>query len=479
MRKNGLLFSVALIVLTMALVPWVGGRERATMADGPQIGSIPESAHKVSLPLVMGRFGNSEISPFGITMYGEVSDSAGLPEMQQAGASWITTFLYWSRIEPSKGSFDWSDFDVKAQNAQAAGMSPFVVFTANPTWAAPLPAGPVNNIQDLVNFTSKMAERYDCDGQQDAPGNPCVHYYSFYPEPDNGDEYHAQQRKGYWGHNGAGYADMLSKVAPAIRQADPNAKVFIGGLAYDWFEEEGGPFVRSFLADTLQALDSKGGVEKYIDGATFHYYPISPDKWPSLREKAAEIRGIMTSNGAGNLSLFCPETGYWSSHLHGSSEKKQAEWLVRNYTRGLAEGIKIISYYKVFDTVVAGDPDDLYPDRTSGLLRVDRSKKPAYYAYETLVRELGPVRYDRPFQADGVEGYVFRMPDGREKTVLWSTAGTQHVSLPYSRVGVVTLLGQEQTIGGGQQASGGLEPGAPNRVWIELRENEPVYVEPW
>jgi hypothetical protein len=334
-------------------------------------------------------------------------------------------------------------------------------------------------MQDLVNIVSLMAERYDCDGYRDAPGHPCVHYYSFYPEPDNGDEYHAQQGKGYWGHNGAGYADMLSRVAPAIRQANPQAKLFIGGLAYDSFEEEGGPFVRSFLPDTLQALNRKGGVQKYIDGATFHYYPISPDKWPSLREKAAEIRGIMTSNGAGNLALFCPETGYWSSHLHGSSEKKQAEWLVRNYTRGVAEGVKIISYYKVFDAVVAGGPDDLYPDRTSGLLRVDRSKKPAYYAYETLVRELGPARYERPFEADGVEGYVFRMPGGREKTVLWSKAGTKRVSLPYSRVGLVTLLGQEQIIGGGQQASGGLEPGAPNRVWIDVNENEPVYVEQW
>ncbi len=42
-------------------------------------------------------------------------------------------------------------------------------------------------------------------------------------------------------------------ISPAIHAADPQAKVLIGGLAYDAFEP-GGPFVRSFLGDTLAAL---------------------------------------------------------------------------------------------------------------------------------------------------------------------------------------------------------------------------------
>jgi hypothetical protein len=478
MRKNGFLLSVVLVLLTVALVPWVGGGERAATADGPQAGSSPGLTHKIHLPLVVNRQVVTGFSPYGITMYGPVTDAAGLPEMEQAGAGWITTYLYWARIERTKGSLDWSNFDVKAKNAKAAGMDLFVVFTENPSWAAPLEAGPVDNMQDLVNFVSLMAERYDCDGFRDAPGRLCVDYYSFYPEPDNGDLHHAQKGGGYWGHNGAGYAEMLSKVAPAIRQANPSAKVFIGGLAYDAFEEDGGRFVRSFLPDTLQALNSLGGVQKYIDGATFHYYPISPDKWPTIREKAQEIRSITVDNGAGDLPLYCPETGYWSSPRHGSTEQKQAQWLVQTYTQGLSEGIKILAYYKVFDDAVAGGPDDLWPDRTSGLLRLDRTKKPAFYAYQTMARELANARYNRPFQADGVEGYVFRLPDGREKTVLWSKAGTKRVSFPYARIRLVTLLGQEQIIGGGQQASDGLQPDAPNRVWIDVHENEPVYVGP-
>ena len=45
---------------------------------------------------------------------------------------------------------------------------------------------------------------------------------------------------------------MLSVVVPAMRATDPQVKVFLGGLAYDWFTtDNGGPFNQHFLADVL------------------------------------------------------------------------------------------------------------------------------------------------------------------------------------------------------------------------------------
>jgi hypothetical protein len=142
-------------------------------------------------------------------MYGDVNDASGLQKMKEAGSKWVTTILNWSAIEPSKGTYDWSSFDIKAQNAHVTGMDVFALFTGNPSWAASLPGGSVTNTQDLVDFVTLMAERYDCDGLNDAPGFPCVHYWSFYAEPDNGDIGRAYGGKGYWGHNGAGFAAML------------------------------------------------------------------------------------------------------------------------------------------------------------------------------------------------------------------------------------------------------------------------------
>ena len=57
-------------------------------------------------------------------------------------------------------------------------MEVFVLFTDNPSWAAALPGGPVTATQALVDFVTRMAARYDCDGIEDAPGSPCGHYWS-------------------------------------------------------------------------------------------------------------------------------------------------------------------------------------------------------------------------------------------------------------------------------------------------------------
>jgi hypothetical protein len=393
--------------------------------------------------------------------------------MQNAGAKWVTTRLDWSAIEPSKGNYDWSSFDTKVQNARAAGMELFVLFTGNPAWAAELPGGPVYDMQDLLDFVTVMAERYDCDGLNDAAGHPCVHSWSFYGEPDNGDPYRAELGKGYWGHNGAGYAAMISQVSTAMKGANPQAQVLIGGVAYDYFEEDGGPFVRSFLADTLSALGALGGVEHYIDAVAFHYYPISAE-WASIREKTAEIRTIMAANGAGALPLLCPEMGYWSSPTFDSSTTEQAWRLVQMYTRGLSAGLQQMSWFKVFDDAVV---DKEYPDDTSGLLDINGVAKPSYYAYQTLTRELRGLYYQRALEFGGAEGYVFGARGRSEKTVLWSQAGTMFVTFPYTRLRLVDTLGGEFIIVDNQPTSPGDWDSVVGQITLAISE-QPYYVEP-
>jgi hypothetical protein len=318
-----------------------------------------------------------------------------------------------------------------------------------------------------------MAERYDCDGNEDAPGHPCVNYWSFYAEPDNGDLWRAEkQGKGYWGHDGAGYAEMLSLVSPAIHAANPQARVLIGGLAYDFFEP-GGPFVRSFLTDTLAALNTMGGAPAYLDGIAFHYYPINP-LWPTIKEKAAEIRGIMANHGVADLPLLCPETGYWSSENQGSSEAEQADWLARLMVRGISVDLKVVSWHKVYDDVAPGDPDGA-PSNTSGLLRLDGSRKPAYYAYKTVTRELRGLRYTGPLDAAGMEGYTFLDGRGKTKTVLWSAAGATRLAFPYTHLRLVTSTGEESDIWDNQP--GDLDGEIPGQIELEFPEEQPFYVE--
>lgn len=449
----------------------------APSALGPPI--VPARAQvsiALYLPVVMRGFNPGWRSPMGIAMYGAVNDEEGLSAMRAAGARWVVTLLSWAAIEPQRGQRNWAAFDEKMSNAQAAGMRVFVLFHDNPPWAAPYPDGPVTDTQDLVNFLAAAAERYDGDGVDDAPGSPRVDIWSFYAEPDAGDPVRYPW-KGHWGRQPAQYADMLRRAAEVIHSKAPGAWVTNGGLAYDWFEEDHGPFVRTFLTDTLRALNEMGGARRYLDAVAVHYYPISGHRWPTIREKLWEIRGIMARHGVGDLPIVVPEMGYWSDSVPvapelSSDERRQACRLVQMFVRGWAEGVPLLAWFAVFDHGPGTEAHGLFRDH-------DLSQpKPAYEAYRTLARELFQADFVGPLEGPGVEGYRFRTPEGREKAVLWSTDGQWHpFTFPYTCIRVVDFDGDVFTPiqdGDGNWDGDGQRNGVI-QLWIS---SDPLYVEP-
>ena len=59
--------------------------------------------YSVTLPLVLRYYDPTYVSPFGIVMYGNVDDAAGLQVMKKAGAKSATTIFYWSAVQPNRG----------------------------------------------------------------------------------------------------------------------------------------------------------------------------------------------------------------------------------------------------------------------------------------------------------------------------------------------------------------------------------------
>jgi len=443
MLRRGVMVLVGLGVAGVLLGRLVGDRPPA---GAPAVVQAAPS-YRVFLPLVARRLRPLAPTPYGVTLYGAVDDAAGLTQMVEANSSWVVTLLDWSQVEPVKGQRDWRDFDRKVQNAQAAGMEVFVLLVNNPSWASSNPNGPVNSVQDLVDFVSAAADRYNCDRL----GAPCVRYWSFYPEPDY---------KTRFGHAAPAMAQVMAAVTPAIKARMPSAVVMIGGLAYDWFETDCdpqtgrcGPFVRSFLAETLAALNQIGGgmgqARRYIDAVAFHYYPINP-RWPTIREKAQEIRQIMAESGVGDLPLYVPEMGHWSAPAAGSSEAYQARRLVEMFVLGQAAGVRRLAWFEVFDAR-QGDTEEhgLFWGRD-----LSRPKK-AYWAYRALTSQLNGYVYSRPLSTGLVEAHVFRSASGREKTVVWSqpkdTSGT--FTLPGTCLRVVDTTGQVSLLTGGGQVT--------------------------
>ena len=431
------------------------------------------------LPTVTRYYDPTYVSPFGIVMYENVDDASGLAAMQAVGSQWVTTVFFWAATEPTPPvggvhTYNWTNWDTRVNNARAAGMETYVLFTGNPAWAAYLTGGPVTDTQSLIDVAAAMAERYDGDGLADALGNPVVNYWSFYPEPDNG----GFGAEGYWGFRGPDYAAMLAQVSSAIHAANPRAKVLIGGVAYDWFNTDQpnpGPFVSTFLTDTLSVLvGMPGGAPSVIDAMAFHFYPINALRWPTIKEKALEVRTIMNNHGVGHLPLLVPETGYWSDPVplyppFDSDPDQQARRLVQIFVQGLAVEIDLLSWFAVFDHGTATDAHGLFYNNDL------YQPKPAYTAYQTLTRELDGMYYSAPVAAGGTEGYLFVRPDGQSRVVVWGTTNpTTTIAFSRTCLRVVDKYGiVTEIVDGGV---GDQDFAINGQVAVLVYQDQPLYI---
>ncbi len=370
-------------------------------------------------------------APFGGWVWGDLNGPACLDHAVAIGVKWIRWPLLWSWVESTPDQYDWSYVDLQITNAHQAGISLIANIRDNPPWAATYRQGPLNNNADLAEFARAAVERYDGDGINDAPGSPVVRYWQFYNEVDNSWETFAQQgTHGFWGYDGAGYAQLLAAVYPEIKQASPEAQVVIGGLAYDAFVEDGGPFVRRFLDDVLQ---NNGG--QYFDVMAFHYY--WEQKWdaygPGIAGKTAYLRNKLAEYGL-SKPMICTETG---RHVHDwSNEERQSLFLVKTFVQGIAADLEAIVWFTLVDQ----------PEYDFGLLKQDMSPRSSYYAYRTLTNQLSNAHYERRLideetGSPDIEGYLFQAP-GVVIRVVW-TNGEKIItmSIPASQIDQVDKYG--------------------------------------
>lgn len=435
-----------------------------THADGPVTRTL-------FLPLVVRNYDPPVPTIFGVQMYGALNTpSAGLTLTQEARVYWVRWPLAWSAVEPADtipANYNFSAADASILSASQAGLHLIVTIVGNPSWAATYANGPIDKVDigEFAEFVGTVVERYDGDGFKDAPGSPVVDYWEFYNEPDGGNQLRAQYGDSYWGHFGSDYARMLCAVYPVIKAANPQAKVALGGLAYDWFEDQGGPFVREFLDDVLAA-----GGGQCFDVMNFHYYPAFQSIWapygPGLSGKANFLRGKLAQYGI-TKPVICTESGWFSGGPYSSTPEIQAAYVPKLFVQAMYSQLGMNIWFSWIDPGSIGE---------WGLLTTDLQRKPAFYAYQTAARNLGRAAFQRPLSAQelgasALEGYLLRSPSGKALYVLWANEDTvQTASLPLRYARVMDMYGNitDRTDGDDGIVDGHV------RVSVDFR---PLYIE--
>ncbi len=218
-------------------------------------------------------------SVFGV----EINQGRGqnvISRMAEGGASWARfSGVTWDTIEPTRGARDWSKisrWENEVQRFSRNGIQPMAVVFGTPTWAQKVPGSTCGAVKpealnDFASFMREAVQRYS-----KPPYN--VKYWEIGNEPDV-DPTLVPGNSGFgcWGdkndpyYGGGYYAEMLKRVYPAIKAADPTAQVMIGGLLLDCDPTDTSLNRDCAPAKFLEGILRNGG-DRAFDIVSYHAY---------------------------------------------------------------------------------------------------------------------------------------------------------------------------------------------------------------
>ena len=376
---------------------------------------------------------------FGVQIYAAPPTAAD--RMSEIGTAWARLPLSWAWIEPENRTpenYNWpASFEQQLAALSARHIQVILLFGDNPSWAATYPGGPIDLVEigELTEFMQAVVARYSRP-----PYN--VKYWEMYNEPDNGNELFADEGFGFFGHTPQAYVDILEAVYQPIKAIDPEAKILLGGLAYDNWEPDG-PFVQDFLDQVLE----KGGAA-YFDLMNFHYYLAFRANWEPYGQdilgKLAYLRDKLVDEYSVDKPFVCTETGWFSNFQGGNGHEIQSRYVVQGFVRSMTTDMDLVIWFTLADQAV--DP------RNWGLVDVDLNPKPSYYAYQTLTTQLSGADYVGKLGLEEtssvlVEAYEFATPAGHTVIVAWVNEDvTVKLVRPASQVTAVDKFGSETIV---------------------------------
>lgn len=439
LRVNPRLLLIAILAVVLVVLSGTGELSLAPVAAEPAGQSTT-----IYFPLIFG--GYPWQSPFGTeTTY----PLAGVLKQQarELGGVWLRRHtVSWRDVQPNQGDpYNWAvlqPFEDELRMIRQTGLTPIVIVHHSPRWATvtfPVPPYPfyqsdcsairTDKLGAFAAFMQALVERYSQPEFN-------VHYWELGNEPDVDPRLVRQDSVyGCWGqiedpyYGGEKYGEMLKAVTPAIRAADPSAKVLVGGLLLaspDTPDPNMGK-PELFLQGILEA-----GAAPYFDYLPFHAYPVynfqdvdqdnnQGSDWDPLGGwtlgKARYLRDMMAAYGVdkplilNESALGCHEA--WPQCDPPTAEffDAQASFVTRTFSRDLSEDIGIFIWYSL------NGPGW----RNTGLLDKFQQPRPVYYAYQNLVKRLHGAEFDEvvPDYGQDVESYGFSTPAKRIH-VLWS-----------------------------------------------------------
>jgi hypothetical protein len=289
------------------------------------------------------------------------------------------------------GVFHWPDARIAALARNRISAVPFV--WASPHWASHsshigVPPLKGEAKRAWQSFLKKAVKRYKPGGQfwrehPDLPKKP-IKAWQIWNEPNLPKYFAKSGRPGIKQvkNTPKAYAKFVKKSDEAIHKSDKHAKVVLAGLSGNPKKKKMEP--QRFLKKFLKVRK----VEKHFDAAALHPYA---EKIRDFKKRVSKARKALKKGGAKKKELWLTEVG-WGSDSHDKfpltkGPAGQAKMLKKSYKVSLKKRKKWkIDRVFWFDW---RDPPSSAPVgctfcKSAGLLRHDRTPKPAYKKFKRL-----------------------------------------------------------------------------------------------
>jgi hypothetical protein len=394
-----------------------------------------------------------------------------------AGVHWTREEMVWALIEPLDNRFN-PVYDSRLNLVASKGLGVIGVLISTPDWAVDSacrnaserffcpPADP----QQFAQFAGYMAERYDGDGFNDAPGSPRIAAWEIWNEPND---------VANWGDLGNDpnrrkerYGQMLVAAHQSIKAADSSTLVVTGGTYIFDGSCAGG------LCDGFNFFNAAGGVFQQVPAAknafdVFATHPFAHPERPDapnrprilmLEGTSRQTRKWLTEIGRPDAPIWITELGWCTAPgncpTRGVNEEEQANFLMRALVIAQQSGIQHVSVLQLEDAF--NNPNRLWGN-TALLRNFDGAtypEKPAFKALQTLASVvgnavpigIGPAHtyvYDesRPFEnRRGTYHYRYQL-GARVVHVLWRPDDTATAEFPLLFSGVLSRWDREIPLG--------------------------------
>ncbi len=377
--------------------------------------------------------------------FGNGSDTIrDIEKLAGLGFHFVRLDLLWNVVEQKKGHYDFSSYECLINALSAHSIRSLCILDYNNSLYENSLSPPSTVVGIHTDETRQAFGLFAAAAAAKFRGRGII--WEIWNEPDfprfwqpkpNPDDYMA-----------------LAKVTiSAMRQADPNATIVAPALtgiepknqeAWNYLE-------RCFML----------GLPEFVDAISVHPYRLGPPE--SATADYQRLRTLIVRyapKGKANLPIISSEWGY---SLKKVSQKQQAAYFVRLFLINLLNNLPLSIWYDWRDD--GADPKQI--EQNFGILTWDGQPKIAYFATQTLTRELAGFRLVKQLPLASDSDYALLFTNGTAcKQVVWTTNNPHLMALPAQGTSVLVtdMIGAKYTL-----------PITNGKVELELTDN-PQYL---